>query len=47
MFKKKRIIISNLSETIREVETNEKNKPIKKSKIINEKMNLSIFFHHS
>ena len=40
-------LVSNLSETIKEVDTNEKNSPVTNNKIIKENMNLSIFFHHS
>ena len=37
----------SLSDAISDVDTNEKNKPIKNNKIIKEKINLSIFFHQS
>ena len=39
--------VSNLSETNKDVDTNEKNKPVMNNKIIKENINLSIFFHHS
>jgi hypothetical protein len=39
--------VLSLSEAIKEVDTKEKNNPIKNNKIIKEKINLSIFFHHS
>ena len=39
-------LVSSLSDTIKDVETNEKNKPIKNNKIIIENINLSTFFHH-
>jgi hypothetical protein len=38
--------VSNLSEAINEVETREKNKPIKKKVIMNVRIDLSKFFHH-
>ena len=40
-------MVSNLSEAISDVETNEKKSPIRTHKPIKEKMNLSKFFHHS
>ena len=47
MFKKKKqVLVSNLSEAINDVETSEKNKPIKNNNNINDKINLSILFHH-
>ena len=48
MFKKKKYdFVFNLSEAIRDVETNEKKRPNEnKAKIMNNK-NLSIFFHQS
>ena len=39
--------VSNLSETNKDVDTNEKNKPTMNNKMIKEKINLSIFFHHT
>ena len=45
--KKEYSLVSSLSETINEVETNEKNNPVKNNNIIRENKNLSIFFHHS
>ena len=39
--------MSNLSETNKDVDTKEKNNPVKNNKIISENINLSIFFHHS
>ena len=42
-----RLINAILSEAIKEVDTKEKNKPVKNNKIIKENINLSIFFHHS
>ena len=45
--KKAQSFVSNLSETNKDVDTNEKNNPVKNNKIIKENMNLSIFFHHS
>ena len=36
-----------IGDGILEMDTKEKNNPIKNSKIIKEKINLSIFFHHS
>tara|TARA_Y100000591_G_scaffold55852_1_gene44337 strand:+ start:74 stop:193 length:120 start_codon:yes stop_codon:yes gene_type:complete len=39
-------LVSNLSEAIKEVETNEKNNPITNNKIIRRKIDLSMFFHH-
>ena len=48
MLKKKEVLfVSNLSEAINEVETNEKNKPIINKSVIIRKIDLSIFFHHS
>tara|TARA_B100002051_G_scaffold121380_1_gene115578 strand:- start:1209 stop:1325 length:117 start_codon:yes stop_codon:yes gene_type:complete len=38
--------VFNLSDAINEVETNEKNNPIKNNKMMIENKNLSIFFHH-
>ena len=38
--------VFNLSETNKDVDTNEKNKPVKNKRIIIENINLSIFFHH-
>tara|TARA_Y100001958_G_C20654442_1_gene180959 strand:- start:220 stop:339 length:120 start_codon:yes stop_codon:yes gene_type:complete len=38
--------VSNLSDAIKDVETKEKNNPIKNNKIIKESINLSTFFHH-
>jgi hypothetical protein len=38
--------VSNLSEAINDVETNEKNSPIVNNKVIKKKIDLSIFFHH-
>ena len=38
--------MSNLSEAIKEVDTSEKNKPIKKKVIMNVRIDLSKFFHH-
>jgi hypothetical protein len=38
--------VSNLSETSKDVDTKEKNKPVANNKIIRENKNLSIFFHH-
>jgi len=40
-------LVSNLSEAIKEVDTNEKNNPAANKIIIKENINLSIFFHHS
>jgi hypothetical protein len=37
--------VSNLSEAINEVETNEKNSPIANKRAIRKKIDLSIFFH--
>ena len=45
--KKEKSLVFNLSEAINEVETNEKNKPVKNNNIIKKNINLSIFFHHS
>ena len=45
--KNEQSLVFNLSEAIKEVETSEKNKPIKNNKIIKKNKNLSIFFHHS
>ena len=45
--KNEQSLVFNLSEAIKEVDTNEKNKPVINNKIIKEKINLSIFFHHS
>ena len=44
--KKKQLFVSNLSDAIKEVDTKEKNKPIKNKEIINVRINLSKFFHH-
>ena len=44
--KKKQIFVSSLSDAINDVETKEKNKPIKNKVIIKLKINLSKFFHH-
>ena len=44
--KKKQLFVSSLSDAIREVDTREKNKPIKKKIIIKLRINLSKFFHH-
>jgi hypothetical protein len=38
--------VSNLSEAINEVETNEKNSPIANKRVISKKIGLSMFFHH-
>ena len=45
--KNEQSLVFNLSEAIKEVETSEKNKPIKNNKIIKKNKNLSIFFHQS
>ena len=39
-------LATNLSDAIKDVETKERNSPIIKNKIIREKIDLSIFFHH-
>ena len=44
--KKKQVLVSSLSEAINDVETSEKNKPVKNNNNINDKINLSILFHH-
>ena len=44
--KKKYVFVSNLSDAIREVDTSEKNKPTKNKSKINDKIGLSILFHH-
>ena len=44
--KKKQLFVSNLSDAIRDVDTREKNRPIKNKVIIKLKINLSKFFHH-
>ena len=44
--KKAQSLVSNLSETNKDVETSEKNKPAINNRIIKKKINLSIFFHH-
>ena len=47
-FKKKaQSFVSNLSETNKDVDTKEKNKPVKNNRKISENISLSIFFHHS
>ena len=38
--------MSNLSEAINDVETNEKNSPIVNKRVMIRKIDLSIFFHH-
>ena len=40
-------LVSSLSDTNKDVDTNEKNKPVINNKIIKENINLLIFFHHS
>ena len=40
------IFVSNLSEAISDVETNEKKSPIANNKLIIKKIDLSILFHH-
>ena len=42
----KYVFVSNLSDAIREVDTSEKNKPAKSKSKINDKIGLSILFHH-
>ena len=44
--KKKQLFVSNLSEAINEVETNEKNNPIMNKNVMRKKIALSMFFHH-
>ena len=44
--KKKQLFVSNLSDAINEVDTREKNKPVRKNKIMKLKITLSKFFHH-
>ena len=44
--KKKYVFVSNLSDAIREVDTSEKNKPAKNKIKINDRIGLSILFHH-
>ena len=44
--KKKYVFVSNLSEAIRDVETSEKNKPTKNKIKINDRIGLSMLFHH-
>ena len=44
--KKKYVFVSNLSDAIRDVDTSEKNKPTKNKSKINDKIGLSILFHH-
>ena len=44
--KKKYVFVSNLSDAIREVDTSEKNKPTKNKIKINDRIGLSILFHH-
>ena len=44
--KKKYVFVSNLSDAIKEVDTSEKNKPTKNKIKINDKIGLSILFHH-
>ena len=44
--KKKQLLVSNLSDAIKEVDTKEKNKPIKNNVTIKLRINLSKFFHH-
>ena len=44
--KKVKSLVFNLSETIKDVETNEKNNPVINNRIIKKNKNLSIFFHH-
>ena len=39
--------MSNLSDTMREVDTNEKKSPIIKRVMTKKRINLSTFFHHS
>jgi len=38
--------VSNLSEAINEVETNEKKSPIVNKRVMSRKIDLSMFFHH-
>ena len=44
--KKEQSLVFSLSEATKEVETNEKNKPVQNNSMINKNKNLSIFFHH-
>ena len=44
--KKKQLFVSSLSDAIREVDTKEKNNPVKNKVIIKLRINLSKFFHH-
>ena len=44
--KKKQLFVSNLSEAISDVETNEKKSPIANNELISKKIDLSILFHH-
>ena len=44
--KKKQLFVSSLSDAIREVDTREKNNPVKNKVIIKLRINLSKFFHH-
>ena len=47
LIKKQYEFVSSLSDAIKDVETNEKNRPNKNKPRIKDKINLSIFFHQS